>query len=65
MEKIQAYVAHREHAVHPVQILKPFDLRTRSKLCLDAIENEISGLLERGAFKYVNKEKLPKKTQIY
>lgn len=47
-----------------MKLLKPYHPRTRTKLCNEEINNEISGVLERGTFKYVEKKKLPKESNI-
>lgn len=64
MESIQAYVTENENTIYPMEILKIYASRTRSKQCLNAIQNKISCLFEKGAFKYVNKEKFPIITNI-
>lgn len=40
------------------------DRRTRTKICSDAIQNISRRLLERGVFKYVNKEKVTRNSNI-
>lgn len=47
-----------------MELLKPSDPRTRMRLYNEAIIYEISGLLENGAFKYVNRKKLLKEANI-
>lgn len=62
MGNAQAFVSVNGQLEYPIELLKPERHRTRTKLCTDAIKYEINGLLERGAFRYVNRKQLPCET---
>lgn len=65
MENMQSYVTHNAHTSYQVESLNPSDSRTRSKLCLDAIENKNSSSLEIGSFGYAYRETLPANINIF
>lgn len=64
MNSLQSSVRENPDIFYPIEIMKASDPRTKSKECQDAIENEISGLLYRGAFKYMDRKALPRDANI-
>lgn len=63
--KIDSYITYIEQLKCPVEILKPSNPRTETILCNDAIQNEISGVIGRGTFKYVFKDKLTRNAKFF
>lgn len=58
-ENIQAFSGQEESTKVPVEIIKQSNpVKTYTK-CEETIRNEISGIIEKEAFKYVTSEKLP------
>lgn len=56
MEYIQAFLIQNDPIQCPIKILKPSERRPISQKFKDAIKIEISGLLERREFEYINKK---------
>lgn len=61
---MQPFVINNEQIYFPVEIIRPSDPRTKSQKCKEIINNEISGLLARRAFQYVERNKLPEHANI-
>lgn len=64
VEKIQQFVPYNEQIECPVEKDKPLHTIKRIEFCKEGIENEISGLVEKGASIYVEKNKLSRKDNI-
>ena len=47
------------------EIIEPADSRSRSPEMIAAIKKEVKGLLARGTFKVILKEKIPKDANVF
>lgn len=54
MENIQAFLTENHHIQFLVKTLKESNPRTKPQRCVNTIKDDISGLVERGTFEYVD-----------